>query len=278
MGCQHRDQPNLGEEGVRSARAVAMASLRSVRQNRQHPRCPSRRFDPRPSGRGLSSGYSRRRHYRRFRFLRPVHLGSPFLRPFAPGPLRPFLATMGVLTPHRLSRPVGSPCFTRRVVPTIPSPTTRCSAPLALSRYPSAAAASRLSQRVIASPFVSRLAEASSRIEFVILWTGRAPPAALHLALQRRSCSRFQAGERLPGGSFIPRPVSLAGALTQASRLLQCGRDGRVTSSRSAVTGDSRVAPTPPRDPIGPRGESRLSRPGPEASDGTTSAQPKRLG
>ena len=36
------------------------------------------------------------------------------------------------------------------------------------------------------------------RIEFVILWTGRSPPAALHPASWRRSCIQFQAGERLP--------------------------------------------------------------------------------
>ena len=39
---------------------------------------------------------------------------------------------------------------------------------------------------------------APGRIEFVILRTGRSPPAALHLASQRRSCSRLQAGERMP--------------------------------------------------------------------------------
>ena len=147
---------------------------------------------------------------------------------------------MGVLTPHRLSQPMGSPCFTSRVVPTIPSPTTRCSATLAFARYPSAALASRRSWRVRASPFPSRLAGASGRIEFVILWTGRAPPAASHVALQRRSCSRFQAGERLPGGSFIPRPVSLAGALgaplespATALRKDGCGKErGRERLSR----------------------------------------------
>jgi len=40
------------------------------------------------------------------------------------------------------------------------------------------------------------------RIEFVILRTGRSPPAALHLASWRRSCIRLQAGERMPGEDF----------------------------------------------------------------------------
>ena len=39
---------------------------------------------------------------------------------------------------------------------------------------------------------------APGRIEFVILRTGRSPPAALHPASRRRSCSWLQAGERLP--------------------------------------------------------------------------------
>ena len=40
---------------------------------------------------------------------------------------------------------------------------------------------------------------APGRIEFVILRTGRSPPAALHHASLRRSCIRLQAGERFPG-------------------------------------------------------------------------------
>ncbi len=40
------------------------------------------------------------------------------------------------------------------------------------------------------------------RIEFVILRTGRSPPAALHPASRRRSCSWLQAGERIPEEDF----------------------------------------------------------------------------
>jgi hypothetical protein len=43
---------------------------------------------------------------------------------------------------------------------------------------------------------------APGRIEFVILRTGRSPPAALHLASRRRSCTWLQAGERLPEEDF----------------------------------------------------------------------------
>jgi hypothetical protein len=42
------------------------------------------------------------------------------------------------------------------------------------------------------------------RIEFVILRTGRSPPAAPHHASLRRSCSWLQAGERLPEEDFHP--------------------------------------------------------------------------
>jgi hypothetical protein len=43
---------------------------------------------------------------------------------------------------------------------------------------------------------------APGRIEFVILRTGRSPPAALHPASRRRSCSWLQAGERMPEEDF----------------------------------------------------------------------------
>jgi hypothetical protein len=43
---------------------------------------------------------------------------------------------------------------------------------------------------------------APGRIEFVILRTGRSPPAAPHLASRRRSCSWLQAGERMPEEDF----------------------------------------------------------------------------
>src|SRR5215470_3986595 len=63
--------------------------------------------------------------------------------------------------------------------------------PLSVSDFP-------LSQ-VWASPLGSRLAVDAGRIEFVILRTDCSPPAAPHLVSPRRSCIRFQAGERLLG-------------------------------------------------------------------------------
>jgi len=43
---------------------------------------------------------------------------------------------------------------------------------------------------------------APGRFEFVILRTGRSPPAAPHHASLRRSCIRLQVGERFPGEDF----------------------------------------------------------------------------
>jgi hypothetical protein len=55
---------------------------------------------------------------------------------------------------------------------------------------------SRLRLRMAGSPI------APGRIEFVILRTGRSPPAALHHTSLCRSCIRLQAGERLPREDF----------------------------------------------------------------------------
>jgi hypothetical protein len=78
-----------------------------------------------------------------------------FLQPFAPRPLRRFLATMAALTPARArplpvrsqsssrSQPAGrSPCFTCMAVNPVPSPTTQWRHPLAFARYPSAVSTS----------------------------------------------------------------------------------------------------------------------------------------
>ena len=86
-------------------------------------------------------------------------------------------------------------------LPIIPSPTTRCAPGAAFPRYPSARRASPifgsgLHLSLAGSPI------APGRIEFVILRTDRSPPAALHLASWRRSCSRLQAGERVPEEDF----------------------------------------------------------------------------
>jgi hypothetical protein len=48
------------------------------------------------------------------------------------------------------------------------------------------------------------LPELAGQIEFVIPRVNHPPPAAPHPASRRRSCSRLQAGERMPEGDLHP--------------------------------------------------------------------------
>ena len=155
---------------------------------------------PAPTGLVLS-GLRSHWHSRRCALKRRVHCASAFLRPLAPRALPRFDATMGALTPARLSSPDRSPRFMYTAFVTIPSPTTRCTPAAAFARYPSARRVSRF------RGFRLRHSSASSpvapgRIEFVILRTGRSPPVASHPASRRRSYSRLQAGERIPEADF----------------------------------------------------------------------------
>jgi hypothetical protein len=82
--------------------------------------------------------------------------------------------------------------------PIPPSPTTPLPPDVAFARYPSARQVSRFPR----SRFHLSLAGSpgqNGRIEFVILRMDRSPPAAPHPASRRRSCSRLQVGERIPG-------------------------------------------------------------------------------
>jgi hypothetical protein len=143
----------------------------------------------------------------RWRFRVP-NCGPPtFLPPLAPRPLPRFNATMEALTSVRVSPTYRSPCFTYSTFRTIPPPTTLWTPAVALSPYPSAQQASHTGTRATqclprhGSGFRHRLAGSSiapGRNGFVILRTGRSPPAALHPASRRRSCSLLQAGEGIP--------------------------------------------------------------------------------
>jgi len=78
-------------------------AFHSVFQSRQHALRPDRRFGPLPAGADLSDWHSSCGHSHRFAFRLSVRHASAFLRPFAPYPLRHFIATVGPLTPARLS-------------------------------------------------------------------------------------------------------------------------------------------------------------------------------
>ena len=128
---------------------------------------------------------------------------SGFLRPFARRPLRRFIATMDALTSRSHSQTAGISLLHAHDLPDHSVSNPPGPAAVGFTRYPSPPRPPAV-RRVQASPFGSRLAEVSGRIEFVSLRTGRSPPVALHGASRPRSYRRLQAGERLPGGDFHP--------------------------------------------------------------------------
>src|SRR5271157_214676 len=190
--------------------AVPLTSSHPVFQGRQHTIRPDARFNPAPSVSDLSDRFSPARragHWSRLFFRLSVGHVSTSLPPFAPRPLRRFIATMEALTPARHFPTYRSPCFTYSPFLTIPSPTTWCSPVVALYTL----LCSQLDRSPISRPFAfsvdsghrqngSRLRhslagspEPPGRNGFVILRTGRSPPVALHPASRRRSYSRLQA-------------------------------------------------------------------------------------
>jgi len=86
-------------------------------RGRQHAFDPCPRFGPWVSPKVLSAGSSPSGHLRRFPVRSHGLHASTFLPPFAPRPLRRFFATMGALTPQRLTRPLGSPRLPRAAFP-----------------------------------------------------------------------------------------------------------------------------------------------------------------
>ena len=224
---------------------------RSSRRGREHgekpaatpPRPPSLHHEgvsrpaPRfPRGRTESPTGTARRHWAGLGAAGHPH-SSTFLRPFAPGPLRPFLARMDALTPARAVAPVlgispaASPSAPREQVSliyapglrAIPSPTTcgRSASPGHVTprwveprRLPNGSTPngnSGLRHSLAGSP------HHAGRIEFVILRTGRSPPAAPHPVSPRRSCSRLQVTLTWRGLSPL-RPCALSGALAPTFR------------------------------------------------------------
>ena len=128
---------------------------------------------------------------------------STFLRPFAPDPLRSFLALMDALTPARSVQavlglfPAATLSAPREQVslihapdlPTIPSPTT-----CVRSVSPRHVTCRRIEPRLLPdgnSGLRHSLAGSprnTGRIEFLIVRTSRSPPAAPHPVSPRRSC------------------------------------------------------------------------------------------
>jgi len=81
------------------------------------------------------------------------------------------------------------------------SPTTPQALDVDFARYPSSHRVSCL-RRSRLHLFPAGSPTLTGRIEFLIVRMDRSPPAAPHPASRRRSCSRLQAGERMPEEDF----------------------------------------------------------------------------
>src|SRR5512134_3895701 len=122
------------------------------------------------------------RHSREGRSISGSVSHPPSCAPFAPSPLRDFLATTGALTPAGLSPTMGQVSLIHvSDLPIPPSPTTPQALDADFARYPSSRRVSRL-RRSRLHPFPAGSPTLTGRIEFVILRMDRSPPAALHPA------------------------------------------------------------------------------------------------
>ena len=141
------------------------------------------------------------RHSHWFRFCPMRNYSSTFLRSLRSRPITALPSYYGRSDscPHGSSSLPGEGVAASRTeqvslihvpgLPIIPSPTTRCAPGTAFPRYPSARRAS-LAYRSGLRHSLGGSPVTPGRIEFVILRTDLSPPAALHLASWRRSCSR----------------------------------------------------------------------------------------
>ena len=125
----------------------------------------------------------------------------PSCAPFAPSPLRDFLATTRALTPAGHSPTMGQVSLIHASgPPIIPSPTT-LGLPPSLS-HPTPQRVGLLTRVSPGFATESQARQLSGRIALVILRTDRSPPAAPHPASRRRSGIRLQAGEGVPEEDF----------------------------------------------------------------------------
>ena len=152
-----------------------------------------------PRRQGRAGWLSPAGHIGRLVVPRSVHRASTFLRPLAPRALPRFNATMGALTPDRLSA-----AGQVSLIHVHGLPDHSVSNHLARSRHrfntlPLSVTGFLPPGRSRLRPSGAGSPDAPGRIEFVILRTGRSPPVASHPASRRRGYSRLQAGERIPG-------------------------------------------------------------------------------
>ena len=163
---------------------------------------------------------SRRRHSRYGLGLAVRHVSSTFLRPFAPRALPRFLARMDALTPGRPAlrilirdnehRPCARPGLLASCIKPadrsasnhlLPPPGLGLVSSRSLPRSRSTASLSGDHSVTWASPFPSKLAATTGRIEFVILRTSHSPPVALHPLSRGRSYLRLQSSNPTSTGT-----------------------------------------------------------------------------
>src|SRR5688572_9349457 len=176
----------------------------------QHPFGPDRWFGPPPSGFDLSDLFSLW-HWRRSGFHRSVPYVSTFLRSLRSTPItelhryygRSDSCVAGSSAPLSMNTVLSATQVSLIHANSLPDHSVSKHQGNRSRRFctlPLSATASRFRFRV--RHWLAGSPIAPGRIEFVILRTGRSPPAALHHASLRRSCIRLQAGERLPGEDF----------------------------------------------------------------------------
>jgi hypothetical protein len=150
-----------------------------------------------------------RGHSRWLRFCLDRRYSSTSLPPLAPSPLRDFTGTMEALTPIRPAlrslhehRLFGEQVSLIHVpdLPFPPSPTTL--GPSTSISHATPHLVESPAQAGLGFTFPTQAGRLSGRIEFLIVRMEPSPPAAPHPALLRRSCSRLQAGERMPQEDF----------------------------------------------------------------------------
>jgi len=194
------------------------SSFHPVFQGCQHSCRPHRRFHPGPSGRDFSALCSPRGHCRRSLFLRCALHDSTFLPPFAPRPLRRFVARMGALTPGRLTVALWltdsqvSLLLSRHLL-AVRLPIT-CDG-LVVACAPSAR---RAPFRFRASPSSEGWPPSPAESNLLALPTSDSPPVALHPASRRRGFCWLQTRGHGPGGDLHPLMTRLCRRTEAAAR------------------------------------------------------------
>lgn len=200
---------------TRTSLVIQRGPLTLSARGYQHSYRPNPRFGPNQSrdfGFGLSDLSSSREHSHRGASCRSVNYASTFLCSLRSGPITGFHRYYGHSDSSEAGSSVSLHMNSVSLSPEVSLIHAQSLRDHSVSNHPTwlghrfdtlpfsvtafRARRSRLRHWLAGSPHTP------GRIEFVILRTDRSPPAAPHPASRRRSCSRLQAGERLPEEDF----------------------------------------------------------------------------